>query len=658
MKRLQAIFVAATGHRAILGVLLLFVLVFVVYAPILPGSFLLDDHRLIKEDNALVNGELSPLTFWFQTDFTLSAVGWWLQWLAWGEHPGPYHAVNIALHGLSAVLLWRLLARLKIPGAFLAAALFAVHPVCVNSVARVSELKNTLSLPFFILSFWLYLRYEALRLIPAVPGRRDGAPWWLAAALITFILAALSKTSTLMLPVVLLACALWQRRRITRQDLFQTTPFFILALAFGLMSVWFQKHQAMASAGQTLPHESVPERLAIAGHVLWFYLGKALVPVNLNLFYKPWKPDMSAFGAFLPVILLLATFAVCWHFRKQWGWHVLFALGCFVVMLFPVLGFFDSQYMVTWQVSDHLQYLPLIAPVALVAALLAYPVNLKQARAADITVVLALAFLTFQRSQVFATQEKLMRDSLAKNPGASLAQSNLGTLLAEKKNYAEASEHFAAALRLNPADETANANLAQILAMQGKFAGAEPLFLAAIRSNPEDPAPHKQYARALQRQGRIQEAIHQLELALCFSPRPDGQTHVELAGMLHQSGNPRQAIVHFRKALAVSPDQTEPMNNLAWLLATSSENALRDGVEAVRLAERACHLTEFKETRALSTLAAAYAEAGRFTEAISTAEMAVKMQMANGEYNMAALNNQLLPLYRSGLPYHERAAGL
>ena len=148
--------------RLILGALFLFALVFAVYRPILPGSFLIDDHRLIGSDNPLVNGEFTPRSIWFQTDFALTTIGWWVERQFFGENPAGYHAVNMALQALSAVLLWRLLARLKLPGAWLAAAIFAVHPVCVNSVARVSELKNTLSLPFFLLSFRAYLSYETL----------------------------------------------------------------------------------------------------------------------------------------------------------------------------------------------------------------------------------------------------------------------------------------------------------------------------------------------------------------------------------------------------------------------------------------------------------------------------------------------------------------
>ena len=221
--------------RLALGALVIFALVFVAYRPILPGSFLMDDRRLVEGDNPLVNGELGPFSIWFQTDFALSTFVMWAQWLAWGNNPGWYHVVNMLLHAASAVLLWRVLVRLQIPGAWVAGAIFAVHPVCVNSVARIAEVKNTLSLPFFLLSLLLYLPNPVpnLNLNPN-PQRlrlRLGELRY-GLSLAAFVLALLSKTSTIMLPVVLLACAAWQRGRITRRDLFRTSPFFMLALAF------------------------------------------------------------------------------------------------------------------------------------------------------------------------------------------------------------------------------------------------------------------------------------------------------------------------------------------------------------------------------------------------------------------------------------------
>ena len=641
-----------------LGILFIFALVFIVYRPILPGNFLMDDHRLIEEDNPLVNGQFTPLNLWFQTDFTLSTFALWLQWLAWGENPGGYHTVNIALHGLSAVLLWRLLARLKIPGAWLAAAIFAVHPVCVNSVARIAEIKNTLSLPFFILSFWCYLRYEEFSFKPAGQNQianhrwRNSAALWYGISLVAFVLALLSKTSTVMLPLVLLSCALWQRGQMTRRNFLQISPFLFLSLAFGLMSAWFQKNQALA--GLTLQPENLCERFIGAGRDFWFYLGKALLPVNLSIVYVRWKLEATTLAAFFPVLVLCAGLILCWRFHQSWGRHMLFGLGCFFVTLFPALGFFDSQFLTKWQVSDHLQYLPLIAPVTLAVAGLASVLGGKIFKGATIVLLVTLSVLTFQRAEVFGTEENLFRDTLAKNPAAADAHNDLGVIFAKRQNYAEALAHFLAAVQSDPDNAGAQSNLGQALAMNGKFAEAEPHFLAAIKLKRNDPQPHKRFADALRQQGRNPEAIVQLQTALCL--KPDIQTRLDLAEMFYQTGNSSQAMDHFRKALSTRPDLPEPLNNLAWILATSPDDTLRNGTEAVQCAERACNLTSFKQTGMVSTLAAAYAEAGRFPEAVNTAETAVRLATANGETHLADINNQLLPLYRAGVAYHERPA--
>ncbi|HEX4342657.1 MAG TPA: tetratricopeptide repeat protein [Verrucomicrobiae bacterium] len=656
--------VSQSHVRLLLGMLAIFALVFIVYSPILPGHFIMDDHRLVKDENSLVTGEFSPQNIWFQTDFPLSAVGWWLQWLVWGDNPGGYHAVNMLLHALSAVLLWRLFVRLEISGAWLIGVMFAVHPVCVNSVARIAEIKNTLSLPFFLLSFWSYLRYEDLSLIfikqKLITGkaRRDYAAAWYGLSLVAFVLALLSKTSIVMLPVVLLGCAAWQRRRITRQDVLPIIPYFILAAGFGLMSVWFQKNQALAAAGQTLAPESFVERFAIMGRVVWFYLGKALLPINLNIVYARWKFDASSPMSYVPVILLFGTLAACWRYRAGWGRAVLFGLGCFIITLFPVIGFFNAQYLVKWQVSDHLQYLPLIAPVALMVAGLASVLSAKIFRWVGVILVLALSVLTFHRAQLFSSEESLFRDTLAKNPSASGAHNDLGVILVKRQNLTEATEHFVAAVQFDPDNAGAHLNLGQALVMNGKFAEADPHFAAAIRLKPDDALAHRRYADTLSEQGRYREAILQLHEVICLSTKPDVQTRLDLAGLLFKTGNSRQAVEQFHKVLLLNPDLPESLNNLAWLQATSPDDGVRDGAEAVQHAERACRLTDFKETAMISTLAAAYAEAGRFPEAITSAEMALKLQTAAGETQFADINRHLLGLYRSGKPFHERPAVL
>jgi len=647
--------------RIILGGLFLYALLFLVYRPILPGSFLMDDHRLIKEDNGLTNGEFTPFNIWFQTDFTLSSLALWWQWRIWGENPAGYHVVNILLHGLSAALLWRLLARLKIPGAWLAAAVFAVHPVCVNSVARIAEIKNTLSLPFFLLSLLCYLRYEALATRPASRDSESRPAWfgvfrlaspWYGLALVAFVLALLGKTSTVMLPVLLLAIAAWQRQRVTRQDLLPASPFFLLALGFGLMSVWFQKHQALAHAIRSIPPATAWEHLAVAGQVVWFYLAKALWPVNLNLVYPRWNLDPARWSAFLPVVCGFCAFACCWRFRRQWGQPVLFGLGCFIVALFPTLGFFDSQFLTMWQVSDHLEYLPLLAPVALAIAGLAAALTARMFNCLGAALLLVLCLLAGQRATVFASDESLLRDTLAKNPAAADAHNDLGVILAKHQDYPAATAHFMTAVQLDPDHSGAHSNLGQTLALTGHFEAAEPHFLASIRLAPGDPLMHQRFAQALTREGRTAEAARQLQAALCLASQPDVPTRLNLAELLVQTGDFRRAIDQYRKVLSSNAEQPEPLNNLAWLLATAPDPAVRDGIESVRCAEHACQLTAFKQSAMISTLAAAYAEAGRFTDAVTTAEMAIRIQTTNGESQLAAMNRQLLPLYRAGMAFH------
>jgi tetratricopeptide (TPR) repeat protein len=600
----------------------------------------------------LVHGTLSPFSLWFQTDFPLATLVFWLQWLAWGEHPGWYHVLNIALQAGSAVLLWRLLARLKIPGAWLAGILFAVHPVCVASVGRIAELKNLLSLPFFLLSFMAYLRHETRSMDqnhPNNPSRNVSAGVCYGFSLIFFALALLSKTSTVMLPMVLLACAAWQRGRITRRDLIYTSPFFVLALAFGLMSAWFQKHLALA--GQSLPHQSFFERLAIAGRVLWFYLGKAVLPVKLCLVYPRWKVDSSTLAAYVPLLLLCAGCAVCWHFRRSWGRHVLLALGCFALTLLPVLGFVDAQYLTWFQVSDHLQYLPLIGPVALLAAGIASIRVENLSRVAAVALITALSILTFHRARVFATEESLWRDTLAKNSKAGLVHSYLGLDLAKQGRYPEAIEHFTASLESGEDNVDAHLNLGRALGLQGNSDQARQHFIAALQLAPDSALAHQSFATVLRLAGNDREARIHLEAALRL--KPENETRLTLSALLYKTGDFNGCAARLREVLSRQPDLPEALNNLAWLLATCSDEGVRNGREAIRHAERACHFTGFKQTNMVGTLAAAYAEAGLFPEAVATGKIARDLATAAGEQQFAAISQQLLNQYLVGKPWHE-----
>ena len=641
------------------GALAIVILTFAVYWPVVPGSFIMDDARLTAWDNPLVNGKLTLRSLWFGTDFTLTTFAWWLEHLAFGKNPAGYHLVNIVLQAMSAILLWRLLDRLKIPGAWLAGALFAVHPVCVNSVARIAELKNTLSMPFFLLSFITYLRYEDARLYPPesrAPDRQPGnavIPWYFI-SLVSFVLALMAKTTVVMLPVVLLFCAAWRRGRIQWRDLIHTAPFFMLSLAFGIMSIWFQKYQALPTTSLTLEHATFARRLAGAGYTFWFYLGKTLFPIHLNLEYPRWKIDAGRPMAFIPDILACVLFLICLLFRRGWGRHALFGLGCFAVVLFPALGFFDAQYEALWQVSDHLQYTALPAIVALVAGALGALASANGIRIIAVILLAVSSMLCFNRAEVFKNEVTLMTDAISKNPDAWGARNDLGVVIANEGDYSKAIDEFRQSLKDNPNNPEARLNLGYALVLQKNYPAAEAQYLALLKSNPHEPVANKMYARLLELQGRNAEAIRHDQISADLSPNVD--IWMDLATLDYIVGNWRRVVVDLHHALALNPDassEVTALNNLAWTLATCPDGSVRNGNEAVRYAEEACHLTGFKQSGMVNTLAAAYAEAGRFPDAVTTAEMALKLATDAGDAPTVSTTRRLLSLYREGKPCRE-----
>ena len=650
---------------ALAGGVTLVLLVFLVYGPVLRGEFVWDDLFLVAK-NPLANGELTFRSIWFSTDFPLTTVAFWAQGLVWGKSAPGFHVVNVALHAVNCILLWRVLARLQIRGAWFAAVLFAVHPVCVASVAWISELKNTLSLALFLLSFLWYLRFDSGAAVWSSAFRQSGvgsqaAPpeggtpnhdagrQWYWVSLLAFLLALLSKTSTVMLPVALLGCVWWRRGRISRRDLLATAPHFALALAFGLMSVWFQKHQVIE--GIVMPTATWLEKLAGAAQVVWFYLGKALLPVNLCMIY-PWrKMDSSLLAGVILLVALGVVFALGWWFRKSWGRPVLFGLGAFVVLLFPVLGFFDMYFFVFSRVSDHFAYLPLTALTALFAAVFSRALPEKIAHVLGVALVAALSLLTWQRARVFATDEGLWRDTLAKNPAAWNAHNNLGCILAEHQDLNGALDHFFKSVELNPRNASAHGNLGRALNLKGRFPEAELHFRTALAIKPDLVDALKAYGETLAQQGRREEAVKFLGEAMRL--KPDNETRLQLAPLFSALGRPREAAAQCRAALAVDPNSAAALNNLAWLLATVPDETVRNGTEAVRRAEQACARTQFKDAIMVGTLGAAYAEAGRFTDATAAAGQAIELARATGNVEFARINQQLLRLYQSGKPYHQ-----
>lgn len=451
------------------------------------------------------------------------------------------HAVNVALHALNAVLLLGVLRRLRIPGAAFGALLFALHPVAVESVAWLTERKNLLSTVFFLLALDAWLRFRA-----------EGGGRWYAATGVAYLLALLAKTSTVMFPVVLVLLDWYERRAWTPRAVLRLAPFFGLSLVAGLTSIVFER----TFIGSTHDELSagIGERIAVAGHIAWFYLGKALLPLGLSFNYPRWSIDAGSPWSYLATVAWLLLAALLWRFREGWGRPFLLGLGTFGVSLFPVLGFFGIYGMRYAHVADHWQYLPCIAVLALAAALAATAVDRFGARrsrpvraaavAAAALVLTGLATLTWRHSAAFADEGTLWRHTLARYPDSVLANHNLGSLLLAEGRYDEAIERFRAAIRSRPTSPEPYVNLGIALnAATGDWSEAASWWQRALEVDPEQP--HALYFLAKERlaQGRSEEGEVLLKRALDVNPTyPDA---LRALAWLYRSQGRAEAIEPF-----------------------------------------------------------------------------------------------------------------
>lgn len=575
--------------------LFILLITFAVYWPSLRGEYLWDDDVLLTE-NPLVHRDDGLKSIWFSTKphdyFPLTLTSLWVEWRLWRMNSLGYHVVNVALHGLGAILLWRVLRRLKIPGCWLAAILFAVHPVCVASGAWISEGKNTLSLIFYLLAALFYLRI--LDSNPQESSRSNRISWYIL-SLIAFLLALLSKTSVVMLPVLLLGCSLWLHGRISRQDILRSIPFFLLSLAFGLITVWFQTHRAIGYKSDELL-----VRLLGGTWAVWFYLFKALLPVNLSMIYPRWEISPGSLLAWLPGLFLLGSIFLLWRFRKTWGRPLLFALGYFLLTLAPVLGLFDMSYFAYARAADHLQYLSLIGIVAFIPAVIAkisgrltrsshptvsakappvgvqasacsqgqstaVPLNGLPAYSLTFLLITFFSILSWQRSHVFATAENLWRDTAKKNPKAWAAHNNLGNNLAGKKQLTETISELEIALRLYPNYADAHNNLGNAFADSGRLEEAVPHYQTALKLRPDFAYAQNNLGFALARLNRFDEAVSHYRRALEINP-DYVYAHNNLALTLSQQKKYDEAVEHFRTALRLNPKYPEARANLANVL--------------------------------------------------------------------------------------------
>jgi tetratricopeptide (TPR) repeat protein len=483
------------------------------YAPALDGGFVSDD-----EKNVLHNSDLQSAgglrTIWTAIPgpqgfyYPLTYTTYWIEHHLWGDRPLGYHLVNVFLHAFTALVLWRVLALLEIEGAWFGAAAFALHPVHAESVAWITERRNILSTIFLLTAVWSYFRPQK-----GVIGY--------VTTLVAFAAALLSKTVTLVLAPGLLLLVWWKKGRIDRADLLRVAPLFALALAAGLVTLHGETLLAR-EAGGALLHRELPERLALAGSLVWFYAGKLLWPAKLAFVYPRSTIDAAQAFSWLPACALVAILAGLFAARKRIGRAPFTALAWFSGTLLPVLGLASFFYLLYADAADRFLYVPSLGIVALAAGSVARAARSARARgtalAAGLVVLAVLGTLTFQRSRAFASPEALYADAIAKYPDAWGARSSLGLILMGQGRFAEAIPHLEAARRLQPGIPGASTYLAIAYAQVGRIQDALVLFDDALRRYPADLLARSNLGMTLARAGRDDEAAAELRHVLAADP--------------------------------------------------------------------------------------------------------------------------------------------
>ena len=504
---------------------LLVVSTVIAYGPAIRGEFVWDD-ALYLRDNPLIKARDGLQRFWLTTEFTdyyaLSNTSFWLEWRLWGANPTGYHVTNILLHVLNALLLWQLLRQLRVGGAGWAGLAFALHPVNVMSVAWISERKNLLSALFALLTVLAFVRWLDQK------GRRWY--WW---AVGCFVLALLSKTAVVTLPAVLLLIVWWRSGKVSRSDFLSSVPFFALALGLGLVTIWFEQHRGIQA--EIVQTAGLSARFAGAGCVVWFYLGKALWPVGLNVIYPHCDFAVNSAAAFLPLAALVGGAVILARLRTAGSRAALLALGCYVALLVPVLGFFDIGFFGYSNVADHWQYLPLLCVAAFVGGAGAQAAAVWRWRWLPLVGGLALLGLgwgTWQRAHVWQGELSLWGDTVQKNPGAWMAHNNLGNALLQAGRLDEASAHYQATLRLRPDYANAHYNLGIAAYQRGQLADAAIQFREVIRFKSQAADAHNNLGAVLVNLGSTNEAIAEFQAAVRLAPRwPEPRANLSRIGV-------------------------------------------------------------------------------------------------------------------------------
>ena len=646
-----------TGWRGLGAGLLIFGATLLAYLPAIHGGLLWDD------DAHVTKPELRSLDglrrIWLepgasQQYYPLLHSAFWVEHRLWGDATLGYHLLNLLLHATAACLVAALVRRFFDGGTgLLAGLIFALHPVCVESVAWIAEQKNTLSAVFYLAAAWTYLGFD-----------RDRRRSQYLLALGWFVLALLSKTVTATLPAALLVVLWWRRGRLDwRRDVRPLVPWFVLGVAGGLVTAWVEQ-KFFVSVQERLGPAATDfaltflERCLLAGRVIWFYLGKLVWPADLIFIYPQWSVSAAVGWQYLfPLAVLGAIAGLAVVARRRRG--PLAGFLFFAGTLFPALGFFNVYPFLFSYVADHFQYLASLGIlVPLAVGLTAGVRRLLAGRAAGVrrlgavlvgVVPAVLGVLTWRQCGMYRDAETLYRATLARNPTCWLAHANLGLILAAAPGgLPEALAHFEAAVRLKPGDAELHNQLGSALArVPGREAAAIDQFETALRLSPDLPYPHANLGIALLRiPGRLPEAVAQLETAVRL--KPDFAAAYNFLGRALGAlpGHEGDALAAYAAALRIDPGLADAHSNLAITLA-AMPGRMPEAIEHFAAAAR----LDPGSADAHYNLGCALAAApGRLPDAVGEFAAALRIDPANARAHLA------LGMALAGLPGRAREA--
>jgi tetratricopeptide (TPR) repeat protein len=613
--------------------LFLVISILCVYWPVRNFSFVNYDDREYVTRNYHVQAGLTLENI--RWSFTATQANNWhpVTWLShmldcwmYGMNPGHHHMINVLLHILNTLLLFFIFKRIsgsRWKSAFVAA-LFALHPLHVESVAWVAERKDVLSTFFWMLALWSYTGFV-----------ENPRPDKYLLLILFYILGLMAKPMIVTFPCVLLLLDYWPLKRFQLRPsknedqaiqrsfyfglIWEKIPLFLLSVASSIVTFLVQKN-----SGAVDSLAAIPFHVRIANAMVSYvnYIGKMLWPHNLAVLY-PYPKSIAMWKMAGAGVLLIMISVFVFRVLKSkpylavgWLWY----LGTLV----PVIGIVQVG---SQALADRYTYVPLIGIFIMVTWGISDLVSKWQYRNFGLFTVAASIlsiFIITSRMQVayWSNSVTLFEHAVNVTGGSSTAQLNLGEALAEQGNIGNSAKHYLEAIKIRPGYAKAYNNLGVILAGQGK----------------------------------TEDAIRFLSKALQIIPGYAG-AHFNLGKIYANLNNPEKAIFHYKKAVQLDPNMTQALYHLSWILSTVEDDKYRNGKEAVNLAEKLCKITQFRQPLALDALAAAYAETGQFNEATFTAKKAHKMALIQGPEPLAQGLEQRLKLYQNKMPYRHALSG-